>query len=600
MSILTAALSASCLEIKRHADLLDRINVFPVMDGDTGTNMSSTLDGLFCSDDCSDGINIANLIRSASGNSGIILSQFVAGFVESMRQSYSHSERQVSFQDIVQAAECGKKRAYASVMHPKEGTILSAMACFSDVLSNHRGPFDINAHSSLIARVMQCVVETKEIIPKLKSANVVDSGALGFLLFSGPLSLIAVSLIDREVALRKIRDVATGGSVVSLSSIESSIAPKYIEDSTVDEEKKYCINLLIDARSDVDPALVFKELGDSANTARDGRLIKVHLHADDKDAVLLAASHIGEVVDVKVQDMHAALFSRKAESLTTGAETAVRFRLVTDSSVSLDRTLAAKEGILIVDNTVHVNGRKLADRHVNLSELMMGMRSRQVFKTAQVTPDEASQFLQDALRCSEHVIYIGVGKAYTGTQESIRKAAAAFSKERVVILDSHAASGQLGAVCLAVQRFSKKASGLREIIEYAEQQIASCKEYLVIDDLQYLRRTGRIGRIRAAFAAALSVKPIVGHGDAGAITIAKVRSREAAIDEIIRRSIAHPGMGEYIAIVEYTDNVALAETIKCRLAEVLPLGTEILLCPLSSATAVHMGPGTFGVSVTRL
>ena len=121
----------------------------------------------------------------------------------------------------------------------------------------------------------------------------------------------------------------------------------------------------------------------------------------------------------------------------------------------------------------------------------------------------------------------------------------------------------------------------------------------MIDDLSYLQRSGRIGKIRAAFASVLTIKPIVGHGSSGAVTYAKVRSHDAAVEEIHSRITAHPGTGKLLAMVEYTDNRPWAEQVAQTLREKLPDDVEIILSPLSSSSGVHMGPGTWGVAVTR-
>jgi len=103
----------------------------------------------------------------------------------------------------------------------------------------------------------------------------------------------------------------------------------------------------------------------------------------------------------------------------------------------------------------------------------------------------------------------------------------------------------------------------------------------------------------AALAGALSVRPIVGHGGDGAITIAKVRSEDAAIREIVQRVASHPGAGKLVALLEYTDNRKRVEEIGAILGAALPPDAEILYSPLSSTSSVHMGPGTWGVAVSR-
>lgn len=591
------AMAAGAAEVLRNGALLDRINVFPVMDGDTGTNMATSLGGLTHHAMMGASIDetIAALLRAASGNSGIISAQFIAGFLNALKSTPDYQ-----FSDFKTAVAAGKDRAYGSVMFPKEGTMLSVMTEFSDALNAHHGSFDLAAQRLLSERLLQCVIQTQEMLPKLKAAEVVDSGALGFYLFAACLSLAAVDK-DREGALRRIADIQDGTVGISIAEIHNVVAPSFINDARTDSnEKRFCINLLIEGDDEADPATVFQGIGDSANIAREGKLIKLHIHADDVDMVQGRAETLGKILDLKIQDMRSALIRRAASNKAEKKLPHLRYRVVTDSAVSLDRQIAAQHGILRVDNHIHIFGKKVADRDVNLEELFLGMRAGHSFKTAQVIPEDAVDFLNQAIDCSAHVIYIGVGTAYTGTQTSVRIAAQSQEPNRVTLLDSRAASGQLGLICLATQRFAQTVDQVDEVVAYAEKQIATCKEYLLIDDLKYLTQSGRIGRIKAGFASFLSLKPIVGHGMAGAITVAKVRSTEAAAHNIILRVANHSGEGPLLVMVEYTDNRPFAETLKAQLAEALPNDTEIILSPLSSSSAVHMGPGTFGVAVTRM
>jgi len=121
----------------------------------------------------------------------------------------------------------------------------------------------------------------------------------------------------------------------------------------------------------------------------------------------------------------------------------------------------------------------------------------------------------------------------------------------------------------------------------------------VLDTLAYLSRTGRVGRVKAALAGALGVRPIVGHGGDGAITHGKVRSHQEALVFIAERLAAHPGTGPLLVLLEHTDNRAWLEEVRARLAAGLPPDTEFVTAPLSSTSSVHMGPGTWGVAVTR-
>jgi DegV family protein with EDD domain len=229
------------------------------------------------------------------------------------------------------------------------------------------------------------------------------------------------------------------------------------------------------------------------------------------------------------------------------------------------------------------------------------MREGQVFTTAQASPAEARAFVDALLASPGHAVYLAVGRGYTGTQDLVRAAAAGHpERDRLTILDTRAASGQHGLAVLLTARRARSAASVGELVAYAERQIETCREYLAIESLAFLSRTGRVGKIQAALAGALSVRPIVGHGGDGAVTYAKVRSEEAAIREVVGRVAAHPGDGRIVVMLEYTDNRKRVEEIGAILAAALPPDTEILYSPLSSTAAVHMGPGTWGVAVSRV
>lgn len=591
-------MGAGAAEVGRHAALLDQINVFPVMDADTGANLSGTLSSLvdIRENDKLDAI-VRRLLSDACGNSGIILAQFIVGFLEAV-----HKNPKYSLLDFTSAVTAGKDKAYKAVLNPKEGTMLSSMNDFAAFLYNHPRSFDFSVYEALCDNLLCGVVSTQDRLSVLKAAGVPDSGALGFYFFASGLALAAAALEDNDKALKRISAVKSGAASISIEKIQTVIAPAFIEKARLSPaEKKFCVNLLIESDFVSAPKTLFENLGDSVDLVKEGNLLKLHIHTDDADALTERAAKIGKIIDKKVQDLQAAMTVALSADDTATPKEHIKFRVVTDSAASLDRRAAAQLGILCVDNRINLFGKQTPDREVNLDEVFLGMQNGRFFKTAQVTPEEATIFLKNAFSCSNNVLYIGVGKAYTGTQAGVRNAAQHLHLQggKWHILDSKAASGQLGLICTAAQRFARTAASFDEVIAYAQRQIETCTEYLVIDDLKYLVKSGRIGRIRAAFAAALSIKPIVGHGNDGAVTIAKARSTDAAVDEILHRVTRHPGDGPFLVMVEYTDNRAFAQTLKERLKKSLPPDSEIILAPLSAASAVHMGPGTFGIAVTR-
>jgi hypothetical protein len=344
----------------------------------------------------------------------------------------------------------------------------------------------------------------------------------------------------------------------------------------------------------------FEKLGSSVDAVQSGQLVKLHLHSNEVQAVLLAGEKLGKLMEHSKEDMTRGLVKPTKETDKVHKHSS-EICVVGDSSMSLSAEIAAREGIERLENYVHVHNRMVRDSDLNREELFRRMRDKYVYKTAQASPEDVQLFMEHMLTMSKHLVYPAVGRAYTGTQELVRKVAGnpAF-KGRITVIDTHAASGQQGLICLAAARYVREATDLKDIVYYINNQIATCREYLVIDNLKYLSRTGRIGKIKAAFAGALSVKPIVGHGKEGAITHAKVRNHEAAIKQIGQWVTEHPGQGKLVVMIEYTDNREWIERVMAHLKTALPADAEILSSPLSSTSAVHMGPGTWGVAVTRM
>ncbi len=603
--LLAKAFTAGATDLQRRAPLLDQINVFPVVDADTGVNMSQTIAaGVSCLENGSndDLVTLCNrlcepLLKGARGNSGVIFSQFLIGFLGALGQDGTLSHR-----TFAAAVARGRDAAYASVAEPAEGTILTVMSDLRDILDRIGEINSLDAHLRLEQRLSEAVVRTPEMMPRLKEAGVVDAGALGFHIFASGMSLVLPALTDLEPILAKIDDRITGIDHAPLGGIAQTIEPGFLEAALKDPgEYRYCINMLIEL-TDTPPArwtASFKKLGSSVDAVQSGRLVKLHLHSNDVPAVLQAGERMGRLIEHSEEDMTSGLVesSDKADKLPTGSS---EICVIGDSSMSLAYDIAVKEGIERLENYVHVHNRMVRDSDLNREELFRRMRDKYVYKTAQASPEDVKLFLENMLVTSGHLVYPAVGRAYTGTQELVRKLAESPAfKGRVTVLDTHAASGQQGLICLAAARYARRITDQLEIVHYINKQIVTCREYLVIDNMKYLSRTGRIGKIKAALAGAFSVKPIVGHGQDGAITYAKTRSHQAAIKEIGQRVADHPGAGKLLAMIEYTDNRRWTDHVRDHLKTVLPPDTEIISSPLSSTSAVHMGPGTWGVAVTR-
>jgi fatty acid kinase/fatty acid kinase fatty acid binding subunit len=598
---------AGAADVSRQTVLLNQINVFPVVDADTGTNLQSTLLPAVQLLEQSADRHIASLpalltrplLLGARGNSGVIFSQFLVGLLDSLG-----SAGEINHSTFGAAVARGSELARAAIHEPVEGTILTTMSDLARILNNSEPVKTLASHERLEQQLAASVARTPELMPRLSEAQVVDSGALGFHIFACGLTMILPALNEPEKAIPSIEARLLGRTTAPLDDIQRKINPDFLKSAVgAQRSERYCVDLLIETETRQPPAdwlTPFQSLGSSIDVARSGDLIKLHLHTNTPGLVIEAGSSLGTVVSHNEDDLAEALIN-VSDALAEKDRSRTRFRIAGDSSMSLSFELAGQVGIDRLENHVNVHGKMVRDSGLNLDQLLSQMRDGQSFTTAQASPGESRKFIDGQLDLCEHLFIIAVGNAYTGTQAMIRKVAAEHPEhKRISVFDSKAASGQQGLISLASVRFLDKSTDVADINVYINKQIATCREYVVIDNLVFLQRSGRVGKIKAAFANLLSLKPIVGHGDNGAITYAKVRSHASAIDEIINRISGHPGDGSLLLMVEYTDNRKWTESVKSRLADALPQDTEIVVSPLSSTSAVHMGPGTWGVSVTRI
>lgn len=309
-SMLTGAAEA----LRRQSDAINAINVFPVPDGDTGTNMSLTMraaaeDAVAASDRTASGVATAaakGALMGAKGNSGVILSQILSGLART-------PEPLDAFDAPTLAAGLGRARdaAYAVVGSPREGTILTAIAAAADAAALHAGSDVIALLDAVVAATADAVARTPDLLPVLKEAGVVDSGAQG----------LYVALDGMLRALR--RDAPS--EVRDLGAIDPAWlgATARVHDSG--EQSGFCTEFVIEGDA-LDGAAVREALaafGDSLLVIGGGDVVRVHVHTHTPDDAIASARTFGAVSHEKIDNMETqfrALASNGASGATRTAE----------------------------------------------------------------------------------------------------------------------------------------------------------------------------------------------------------------------------------------------------------------------------------------
>lgn len=289
--------------ISNSRQAVDALNIFPVPDGDTGTNMSMTIGAAakemaVLSDDCT--LSEASsrcasaLLRGARGNSGVILSLIFRGFAKGFK-----GLDEADGKAVANAFKLGVEAAYKAVMKPTEGTILTVIrkaAEAADELSQTLDdPIEVSFAALLAAK--EALAQTPEQLPVLKKAGVVDAGGQGLvLIFQGFESVFGHNAIVQAL---------DGSAVVPVSVPDKST----VAGASDDIEFGYCSEFLIEKSADAkekDPLRLrafLESIGDCVVVVDDSDIIKVHVHSNEPGNVIQAALKYGQLINIKIDNM---------------------------------------------------------------------------------------------------------------------------------------------------------------------------------------------------------------------------------------------------------------------------------------------------------
>lgn len=298
--LFTRMVNSGAANLKAHAVEINDLNVFPIPDGDTGDNMLMTImGGVHHGSDVSaslsevaEGVS-SGMLLSARGNSGVILSQFFEGIKKGFSGLTS-----ADVGEIGAAFKKGVEQAYASVATPTEGTILTVVREATEYACAEGADSPEGFLNSFVEEAKRSLARTPELLPVLKKAGVVDSGAAGL-----------IYIVDGMMKAAFGEDVADSGMAIAGSEGEIDL-DAFGEDSVL--EFGYCTELLLrlqNAKTDISTFDVstirdyLATVGDSIVTVRNGSIVKLHVHTMRPQLVLDFCQRYGEFLKVKIENM---------------------------------------------------------------------------------------------------------------------------------------------------------------------------------------------------------------------------------------------------------------------------------------------------------
>ncbi len=374
--------------LKRNMTVVDELNVFPVPDGDTGKNMTMTIEG-GVSGTKEEFTNVGEFMTkfsraslfSARGNSGVILSQFIRGLSVGSEGLQYYTPGTFS-----QAFECGMKYAYDAVSKPTEGTMLTLLREGNDYLHNHSFESFDQLFPCLLKELSRSLQHTPELLAVLKEAGVVDSGGAGLVcIFEGMLAILQGEEVNET-------DLPLADHFVSAASFD--------ENSTL--EYGYCTEFILQlmrAKTDVaafslaELTQKLEEFGDSVVTVQDGSVIKAHVHTFAPETVIGYVRQFGELVTIKIENMSV----QHSENNVESQKPRQKFGVVATATGKGITDFFAGVGVDVVIDGGRTNNPSAEDfiqafQKINAEQIVVLPNDSNVILTAQ----QAAELYQDA------------------------------------------------------------------------------------------------------------------------------------------------------------------------------------------------------------
>ncbi|HWR10779.1 MAG TPA: DegV family protein [Rectinemataceae bacterium] len=515
---LRTAFLAGSQSILSNAEGLNAINVFPVPDGDTGTNMASTMRSIAASlrsalhRDAGSVLKQAarSALEGARGNSGAILAQFL--------QSLAHelgSEARIGAKRLAQGAVVAAEKTKAALTVPREGTILTVLHDWAGALrdsATHCDDIFLVFHSGLDA-AKASLERTRNFLPEMRRAGVVDAGAKGFVhLLDGMAELLKPGKwLRARLALggdKRVRAVSEGFSVEPTA--ETAVAMNSLDlDAADPDSPRYCTEALLLASSMPLPTIreALSGLGDSIVVAGDEEIARVHVHSDRPSAVFDLLEATGAVEQHKVDDMEL----QRRLALRSAGKAKRPCVVIVDTGCDLPGDYMLDHGIIKVPALITINGATRPDgAALELEAIHSKMRNDPGFSMSTSQPVESSfvRAFTLALSQADEALYIGLSSAMSGTFLAGKKAAEAFGG-RIGCFDSKTITAGTGALtALAVER-AEAGSTAGEILAELEKKRGELALFVAVKDLASLIRSGRLHGIKSLVLRKFGLKPLL-------------------------------------------------------------------------------------------
>ena len=559
---------------------IDKINVFPIPDGDTGTNMALTLKAV-----AENAINSGHRLRrldamsehlaeaalmGSCGNSGAILAQFFGG----MAEAFSNRSR-IGVADLARSMRSAVAMAESAIAEPVEGTILTVMRAWARFLEKESDSTTCLAKLTResLAAARQSLQETPRHLKVLQKAGVVDAGAQGFVnMLEGIVDYIETG----ELVWAPPLDTKTGAVEVNATDMF-----RY----------RYCTECILEGENlDRDKIRQFAaKYGDSLIVAGTAKKVRIHVHTNEPEKLFDGLEPFGAVGRKKYDDMKDQYETRDA---------ARQIALIVDSSCDLPTDYIIKHQIRIVPVQVTFGTQTYLDRVTITGEEIYRMMREPGPPPKTSQPSQASfrQAFDLASETHDKALALTLSSGVSGTWQACCRAAEQKESMTIEVIDSKTTAGALGLLTMIAAEAIQAGQSLEEVTALVKSAQGRAQLFAHLDDLTYLVHGGRISPFAGWLARTLRLMPIVTFNNEGIIkSVARTRPGRKGQKRLLEmtlhacRNLKNPRFLVCHAAAEDAALFYQEELQKHFKIDHIPI------LPVSPTLGVHAGPGASGI-----
>ena len=561
--------------------VLNDINVFPVPDGDTGNNLVYTMQTISRESKVQDSFHLTlesisdSALIGARGNSGVIFAQFVNGL-----RTASKGKEQVGLDEFAEMALESVEHTYASLSNPVEGTMITVIKEWALTLKNMlNATADIKEFFLLAyAKAEKALEHTKEQLAVLKKNNVVDSGAMGFILF-----------------LKGINSYFNKEEIEELSYEELEI--ENVHDFNEEITYRYCTEGLVEYKNQEEEIVLetLKPYGDSLIVVMGAKMFRIHIHTNTPELVFQELTNFGKVVYQKVDDMIGDINMKHNESDTV---------IVTDSIADIDQDYLKEKNVVVIPLNVNVEGTTYFDKLTINNEILFDLIDKSLEYPTTATP--TIKFINDLfsklLLNYKNVLVIAVSSKLSATYEVINKEVSQLRSKgkNVRIVDTKTNSVSQGLLVKRAVDMLESGKSVDEIEKVLNEEKSKVEILVCLETFKYATMSGRLPKAVGKIGMFFGIRPIMsvdkeGKGAAFGFALSQKGITKKIVNHV-KKDMEKSGIESY-ALIHCLNPDLLKEYIEV-FTEIIGKEPEFL-AEVSSATAIHSGKGSVAIGYIK-